>query len=440
MRVALLAPAGEKTFLHNRLAPALARRLRGVLRFMVDDRETIPCLALLCLAAHFPAGTEFLYLDEDYAPPAGTLPALDRFRPDLALVTAISHQAPRAFELLAALRARGIRTLFGGAWATALPGEATRAADTVITGEAERALPEFLADLAAGRAKPLYRGEPEIDLAECPVPRFDLLPDPAAYSKFPLFATRGCPHDCAYCGITPIYGHRLRVKPPARVVGEIRALKRIVPRPFLTFADENLFADAEYGARLLAALEPERIAFECYTDISLGAHPALLRALRRAGCREVLIGLESVVPETLEQESRWKRGRLEEYGALVEAIQSAGIPVFALFMVGMDGDGPDVFDRLLAFCDDTGVANAEFAALSPIPGTRTHARLAAEGRLLPAAGPPGWEAHEYVPRHMGARDLERGILSLYARFHAPDRARRRAARLKGTLRRAPAAW
>lgn len=439
MRVALVSPEGDKAFAHNRIVPRLARRLRGVLRVMVDDRETIPNLALLCLAAHFPPATEFLLIDEDFRPSSSTLAAIDGFRPDLALVTAISHQAPRAFDLLAALRTRGIRSLFGGAWPTASPDAALEAADAVFTGEAERTLPAFLADLAAGTVGRLYAGAPDVDLAECPVPRYDLLESPEAISKFPLFATRGCPHDCAYCGITPIYGRRIRAKPVARVVAEVRAIKRIAPRPFLTFADENLFADPAYGEELLSALEPERVAFECYTDITLGRRPDLVARLRRAGCREVLIGLESIEPATLADESRFKRGMLDEYAACVEAIQAGGIPVFALFILGMDGDGPEVFDRTLEFCERSGVANAEFAALSPIPGTRTHARLAAEGRLMrdPA---PRFEPHEYAPKRMTAAALERGILRLYARFHEPARAARRAARLKATLRRAAAAW
>ncbi len=438
LRIALLSPEGEKPFRQNRLAPLLARKLRGVIRFMADDRETIPCLALLTLAAMCPPRAEFLYLDEDYAPAGSTLAAVETFRPDLALVTAISHQAQRAFELLAALRTRGIHTVFGGAWATASPEEAARRTDTLVTGEAERAFPAFLSDFLAGRPRRIYRGGPDVDLAESPVPRFDILPDPSVYTKFPLFATRGCPHDCAYCGITPIYGHRIRRKAPERVVAEIHALKRVVPRPFVTFADENLLADPVYGAELLRAIAPERIAFECYADISLGDRPDLLRLLYEAGCRECLVGLESVVPETLALESNFKASRLPDYERLVGAIQGAGIPVFGLFILGLDGDGPDVFERVLAFCDRTGLANAEFASLSPIPGTRAFERLAAEGRLLCDTG-GHWEKREFRPARMSPEELERGILRLYARFHEPARARERARRWKEMIRRRGAA-
>jgi hypothetical protein len=107
--------------------------------------------------------------------------------------------------------------------------------------------------------------------------------------------------------------------------------------------------------------------------------------------------------------------------------------VFGLFILGLDGDGPDVFDRVLDFCDRTGIANAEFASLSPIPGTRAHARLAAEGRLLADDG-GHWEKREYRPARMGAGELERGIMRLYARFHEPARARARARRWRETLR------
>jgi radical SAM superfamily enzyme YgiQ (UPF0313 family) len=48
----------------------------------------------------------------------------------------------------------------------------------------------------------------------------------------------------------------------------------------------------------------------------------------------------------------------------------------------MDCHGPDVFDRTVEWAVSRGVETATFHILTPYPGTRLHARMAAQGRIL----------------------------------------------------------
>jgi radical SAM superfamily enzyme YgiQ (UPF0313 family) len=57
------------------------------------------------------------------------------------------------------------------------------------------------------------------------------------------------------------------------------------------------------------------------------------------------------------------------------------VGVLAMFTFGFDGDGPDVFDRTLAFCAEADVFGASFGILTPFPGTPSFAALDAAGRI-----------------------------------------------------------
>ena len=68
--------------------------------------------------------------------------ALDysRVQADLVGLTAFTTQAPRAYQIAAQFRARGIPVVMGGIHASLVPEEAARYADALFIGECETAL------------------------------------------------------------------------------------------------------------------------------------------------------------------------------------------------------------------------------------------------------------------------------------------------------------
>jgi hypothetical protein len=51
------------------------------------------------------------------------------------------------------------------------------------------------------------------------------------------------------------------------------------------------------------------------------------------------------------------------------------------FIVGFDSDGPDIFDRQVAFIQRNAIPQAMVGLLTALPGTRLFQRLEEEGRL-----------------------------------------------------------
>src|SRR5207248_2681282 len=68
----------------------------------------------------------------------------DRIEADLVGITAITGTAPRAYEISAQLRARGIPVVLGGVHPTLMPDEAVQHADSTVVGYAEESWPQLL--------------------------------------------------------------------------------------------------------------------------------------------------------------------------------------------------------------------------------------------------------------------------------------------------------
>jgi len=153
--------------------------------------------------------------------------------------------------------------------------------------------------------------------------------------------------------------------------------------------------------------------------------------MHAAGCAEVLIGLESPTADGVdgvETRRNWKRTRFDDYADAVERIQSHGIAVNGCFVLGLDGDGPGVFEAVEAFVHRSGQFDVQITVMTPFPGTPLYDRLFAEGRLLE---PTAWERCSlfdvnFRPRQMSSERLQTEALELCRRVYTEEeRAARR---------------
>ena len=145
---------------------------------------SLPSLGLLTLAGMTP-DDEVSYHEIADIRTMGELPPCD-----VAAIASFSAQIKDAYAVADQYRAIGVRVVLGGLHVTARPDEAAQHADAIVVGEGEITWPQVVADLRAGQLKGRYAAAGrEFDLAESPMPRFDLLdigplqpahgPDPA---------------------------------------------------------------------------------------------------------------------------------------------------------------------------------------------------------------------------------------------------------------------
>jgi radical SAM superfamily enzyme YgiQ (UPF0313 family) len=387
---------------------------------------SLPSLSLLTLAALTPPDVEVEYREVRDLAEGGALP-MDY---DLVAITSLSAQVLEAYALAARYRAAGVKVVMGGLHVTVMPEEALGYCDAVVVGEAELVWPRVVEDFRRGGLQRVYRAEGEFDLAEAPIPRYELL-EIAKYNRLPVQTSRGCPHRCDFCASSILLTKKYKVKPVEKVVAEVRRIKELWRHPFIEFADDNSFVMRGHYKQLLRALKGERIRWFTECDVSVADDAELLDLMHESGCREVLIGLESPTPAGLsgiEMRANWKLRQLPKYEAAVRRIQARGIAVNGCFVLGLDGDTPETFDEVYRFVERTNLFDVQITVLTPFPGTPLYARLLAEGRIL---RPGAWNKCtlfdvNFVPRHMTPEALQRGLLDLAQRLYDPAflRARR----------------
>jgi radical SAM superfamily enzyme YgiQ (UPF0313 family) len=400
---------------------------------------SLPSLSLLTLAALTPSRFSIEYREILDLLTAGDLP--DNY--DLVAITSLSAQIHEAYAVADFYRARGVPVVMGGLHVTSLPKEALEHCSSVVIGEGEPAWPEVLDDFDRGQMKPRYVASlnGKFDLGQAPIPRFDLL-DPEKYNRITVQTSRGCPHKCEFCAssilLTPFY----KVKPVGKVIAEIQVIKSIWPRPFIEFADDNSFVKRDHYKALLRELAKEKLRWFTEADLGVAQDNELLGLMRDSGCQQVLIGLESPRRDSLEgleTNANWKARRLDDYKAAISKIQSFGITVNGCFILGLDGDTPDVFDQVLQFVRESGLYEVQITVLTAFPGTPLYARLKAEGRIVRENA---WEMCTLFdvnlrPQNMSVQELERDFRHLARTLYSAEEMSQRRGEYWRRLRTSP---
>jgi len=362
---------------------------------------------------------------------------------DLVAISTFTAQLKEAYTVADYYLAKGVPVIMGGITVSSLAEEARQHCTSVTIGEGEPLWPEVLNDFEKGKLKPLYVQAPrgQFDLRNAPMPRFDLL-DPAKYNRITVQTSRGCPHQCEFCAssilLTPLY----KVKPIDKVIAEIREIKKIWPKPFIEFADDNSFVNRPHFKRLLRELAAENIRWFTEADIRIAQDAELLALMRDSGCQQVLIGLETPHKESLdglELKTNWKLRQQDSYKEAIARIQSYGITVNGCFILGLDGDTPEIFEQVFEFVQESGLYEVQITVLTPFPGTPLYRRLQQEERLLRERA---WELCTLFdinirPKNMTVAQLQTGFLTLAKRLYSDEvtAARRRA--FKAMLKTSP---
>jgi radical SAM superfamily enzyme YgiQ (UPF0313 family) len=354
-------------------------------------------LGLLHLAALVPPGWDVTVLDENRGvPDYRSLP-----RPDVVGITAFTCQAPRAYEIAAEFRSRGVPAVMGGIHATVRTEEALARVDAVVTGEAEEIWPQVLVDLGNGVRGRVYRGS-AVNMARIPIARHDLLP--SGYRFGSIQTTRGCPLDCHFCSVGAINGRQYRARPVATILEEMALIKE----KYLLIVDDNLIgvtreqiarAKELFRAMMAAGIRKRWVA---QVTINVADDEELLALAARSGCLGFFIGFESVTPDGLREVNKTYnlRGN-RDFAACCRRIQSHGIAVVGSFIMGLDVDTPGIGRTIADVASSYGVDILNLLLMTPLPGTRLWNRLESERRIVADRFPDDWAHYSFtlpVPR------------------------------------------
>lgn len=150
----------------------------------------LPSLSLQQVAALTPASWEVTLVDESQGP----VPGGRHF--DLVGITAMTHQATRAYEIADQFKGEGGPVIMGGMHPTVMPEEGLAHTDAVVIGEAEAVMAKLLDDVLNDRLQRVYRAPiAQNDKLEIPWARREILAGKRYITTQTVQASRGCLRD-----------------------------------------------------------------------------------------------------------------------------------------------------------------------------------------------------------------------------------------------------
>lgn len=318
------------------------------------------------------------FVEEEYEPVDTTV------HYDIAAMYTVTPNINKCYAWCEFYKLKGTHTVLGGVHASVCSEEAADYADTLLVGEAENIWCNFLDDYIAGKAKKLYL-QPlgKIDVTKSPVPAYALLPQKLR-KIVPLQTARGCPHGCKFCNLRSLYGKGYRPKAVDQIEGEIKEILSLNPNAVVYITDDNFFSNSYRATQLMKILKAHKINWYAHMDISFGANKETIKLASQCGCKQILVGFESIEADNLKNidENDFKFRQFENYATMIASIQNYGIGVIGSFIVGLEHDTADTFRKTAEFIKKTKLYGASITVNTPYPGTEFFEEMKKEERIL----------------------------------------------------------
>ena len=139
----------------------------------------------------------------------------------------------------------------------------------------------------------------------------------------------------------------------------------------------------------------------------------------------------------MELRSDWKYRRAPRYREAIRRIQAHGITVNGCFVIGLDGQTPEIFQRIFDFVQECELYEVQVTIQTAFPGIALYARLKREGRILEDGR---WDKCtlfdlNFQPRGMSPEELTRGFRELVLKLYSQEFTDWRRSRFRANLRR-----
>lgn len=337
----------------------------------------------------------------------------------LVAMSVETYTAMRCYQIATEFRRRGVPVVLGGFHATLCTDEVAAHAEAVVVGEAEDQWAEVIDDFRHGTLRRIYTSGGRPSLAH-------LRPDRSIfqgkrYLRLRLVETgRGCHFKCDFCAIQAYFDSTQVRRPIDLILDEIRAARNRTN--FFFFVDDNITSNMGKAKEFFRALIPLKIRWVSQASINAAHDEEFLDLISRSGCQGLLIGFESLDPETLAQMNKGFNTARGGYEVALANLRKYHIRLYTTFVFGYDHDTPESFERTLAFAEEHRMYMAAFNHLTPFPGTPLYERLQEEGRLEYEAW---WTDPEYRynrvpfrPKSMSPSELQALCLRTRERFYS----------------------
>jgi len=287
--------------------------------------------------------------------------------------------------------------VFGGAHASGTPESLTKhpAVDISVIGEGEQTFVELISTIEQGNSLKEVDGicfkhngaiirtasrQLISDLDSLPWPARDLVDMKNYYMDisshrgiwpaYTVFASRGCPFNCAFC-TSNIWERKWRKRDPKKVIDEVEAVYEQFGRPGIKFGDFVFNVDKKWVTQICNEILSRGLDIKWSAKTSIhGVTPELLDLMNRSGCVLLKYGGESADQEILSLLK--KKQTSEEVENAIKWSREADISPHLYFLVGVPQETEESKKRTFEFAKrlfHKYDAKIKFSTLYVFPGT-----------------------------------------------------------------------
>lgn len=294
-------------------------------------------------------------------------------------IVAFSCTSPTFFYALNIARALKknspwIHTVVGGCHSSALPEDCmVEGVDQVVIGEGEVAM----LDIVKGNREKIVKKPYIKDLDFLPFPDRSLIKQERniqqafkdnGYRIASIFSSRGCPFKCTFCASHTIWSRKVRYRSADNILDEFEQLVKDLKIDFVKFSDDTFVIKKELVREFCEKKLRRNIKTHWGCNIRPNlADEELLRLMKKAGCKEVWIGVESGSPKIL-KEMR-KDIDLDKIRWVFELTAKLGFFRRAYMLLGMPEESLDDIKLSERIVDEIKPDAVGFTILAPYPGT-----------------------------------------------------------------------
>jgi anaerobic magnesium-protoporphyrin IX monomethyl ester cyclase len=207
-----------------------------------------------------------------------------------------------------------------------------------------------------------------------------------SYSLYPMvqiFGGRGCPFECSFCSWPQSFsGKRYRVRSVSNILDEMKWIEDNLSDVKEVFIEDDTFTldrvrvkefCDSYVARGL------RMNWSCNARVGTLDFD-LMKGMKRANCRFVIVGFESANDEILIKIK--KRINVEESGRFAKDVKRSGLFLHADFILGLPGETIKTIGNTWRFIKEIKPDQLQVSVASPFPGTEFYQWAKEEGHLV----------------------------------------------------------
>lgn len=326
-------------------------------------------------------------------------------KPDILGVSALSMEIQSGIKCcdIAKEVDKNIITIVGGVHASNRPKELLNntSIDYILVGECEETLPLLLEKIEKSenisdipglgfrdvKNKKIIINQPRLvdDLDKLKFPNWDLIKldeYPHTYQSrrhpsAPIITSRGCPFLCTYCSGHTVTGRKWRPRSPENVVDEIKVLYNNYNVKEISIFDDNFTFDKERVKKICNLLIKENmdLIWNLPNGVMLTTlDEDLLKLMKKAGCYEVCIGIESCSNKILKDMKRefLNLNIIKEKAPL---ISKTGIIATGFFILGYPTETIEDIKETIKMSRNLGLDRARYLLFQALPGSEIFQEL-----------------------------------------------------------------